>query len=454
MQEDRLTRFAHWMGRIVPDALSSSIILMVVLVVAAFGLGNTVETTMDAYYRGLWMLLPFTMQMTLILLLSSVLSSTPFFKSIVVGLSKVPKNQTQVIVLAVALGSFMAYLYWGLSIALAPLIAIHFAREAERKGIATDFPFLLAVMVASGSVWQYGFSASGPLLMATKDHFLFETTGTLPLSTTIWAPASIILTVTFPIALMITARILSPSKPQLISQFPEAYKIAEPAPVPEIDATAEKVDAGTLNASQRLEHSRWILIIPCIALVAWLYQHFIVKDLSLDPNALNTTLLILCFLLHGTIHKFSKALQEAVHSCWAILVLYHLYAGVAGLIQYTSVGETFARAFAAISTEYTFPLLTAISGSIVAVFVPSSGGQWAIQGFVTTTAAHEVGVSYERGLLALGVGDQMGNLISPFWAVVTAGIARIEFRKFFGYCLVFAAVWFVLGVLAFTFLPC
>ena len=141
-------------------------------------------------------------------------------------------------------------------------------------------------------------------------------------------------------------------------------------------------------------------------------------------------------------------------SCWPVLVLYHLYAGVAGLIQFTTVGESFAGLLASISTRYTFPLLTAIAGTVVAVFVPSSGGQWVIQGFVTTKAAGAVGVSAQCGMLALGVGDQMGNLLSPFWAVVFAGIARIDFRKFIGYSLIFALLWFVLGVFAFTFLPC
>ena len=77
-----------------------------------------------------------------------------------------------------------------------------------------------------------------------------------------------------------------------------------------------------------------------------------------------------------------------------------------------------------------------------------------IQGFVTVKAAEAVGVSAQRGLLALSVGDHMGNLISPFWAVVGAGIARVDFRLFFGYRLIFAVIWFVLGVAAFTFLPC
>ena len=159
-------------------------------------------------------------------------------------------------------------------------------------------------------------------------------------------------------------------------------------------------------------------------------------------------------MLHGNIRNFSQALQKAVVSCWPILVLYHLYAGVAGLIQYTTIGESFGNLVEPISTRWTFPLLTALAGTIVAIFIPSSGGQWAIQGFLTIKAAEAVGVTAQRGMLALGVGDQMGNLVAPFWFVVRAEIARVDFRTFFGYGLIFAALWFVFGVAAFTFLPC
>ena len=109
---------------------------------------------------------------------------------------------------------------------------------------------------------------------------------------------------------------------------------------------------------------------------------------------------------------------------------------------------------AAISTPYTFPLLAALTGTLVALFVPSSGGQWAIQGFVTSKAAAAVGVSVQRGLLALSVGDHMGNLVTPFWAMIIAGIARVSFREFIGYGMIYAALWFVIGVIVFTFAPC
>ena len=52
------------------------------------------------------------------------------------------------------------------------------------------------------------------------------------------------------------------------------------------------------------------------------------------------------------------------------------------------------------------------------------------------------------------VWDHVGNLLSPFWVAVFAGLARIDFRRFIGYNLVvWAALWFVLGVLVFTLIP-
>jgi short-chain fatty acids transporter len=101
-------RFSRAMGRFVPDAITASILLILVLFAAALALGNSVEATADAYYRGLWMLLPFTMQMTLIIVLSSVLGFTPVFRKAVVALSRLPKTANQVLIVAVLLAGLLS----------------------------------------------------------------------------------------------------------------------------------------------------------------------------------------------------------------------------------------------------------------------------------------------------------------------------------------------------------
>ncbi len=455
VREMSLTHFSQSIGKLIPDAITASIFLLIILFAAALTIGNTLTSTMDAYYRGLWMLLPFTMQMCLIIVLSSILSSTSLFRRIVISLSRRPKNATQVIVVSLLLTSLLAYINWGLSVALAPLTAIYFAREAEHKGIKIDFPFSLAATHASGSIWQYGLSSSAPLLMATPGHFLQATTGVMPLSSTIWSQASLVMVIAFPVLLIAAACLFMPRNPQPLSGFPDAHKLAEPFEGSEIVVPSEESrNATPAGFSEHLEQNSFITGILCMILAAWLYYHFLVKSSSLDLNSLNTIFLLLCFLLHKNIYNFMKALRSSVLACGHVLVIYHLYAGVAGLLQYTTMGQFLSNLVSAVSTPHTFPLLAAISGTAIAVFVPSSGGQWVIQGYVTSVAAQSIGLTAQRGLLALGIGDQMGNLVAPFWYVVIAGVARIEFRKFLGYGLIFAPLWFLLGVLVFTFLRC
>jgi short-chain fatty acids transporter len=453
-EEDLLSRYARVTGRLVPDAVSTSVFMLVALVAIAIATGNTVETTVDAWYRGLWMLLPFTMQMTLVVLLGSVLAATPLCRRAIVALARRPRSAAGVLSYCVLAIAGVSYVNWGFALALGPLISIHFAAEAERRGIAVDFPFLMAATGAAGSVWQFGLSSSAALLMATPGHFLEGTTGTMPLRTTIWSPAAVFMVVSFTALSVVAARLLMPRVPKQLSEFPAASRLAdlEGGADAATGARPDAVERG--DYSRRLEASRLTPFALSAALGAWLYYHFVVKGGGLDLNSFNTGFFMLCLLLHGSVRGLAAAAQRAIVSCWPIVLLYPLYGGVAGLIQFTTVGESLAGLFLPVATVWTFALLTALAGTLVAVFVPSSGGQWVIQGYLTVRLAEQVGLSPQRGLLALGVGDHMGNLVSPFWFAVRAEIARIDFRTFFGYGLIFALIWFVCGVVAFTFLPC
>jgi short-chain fatty acids transporter len=440
-------KLAAIMERVVPDAITTSIVLMVALVALSLGIGTPLSTTMDAYYKGLWSLLSFTMQMTLILVLSLILGATPFFKQLILSLSRLPRTVPQVVAGAVLTSAAIAYMNWGLSIALGPLVAIHFCRNAEAKGMRIDFLFMLATLAGAGAIWQFGFSGSAPLLMATPGHFLEETTGIMPLTTTIWAPATIILVVSFLIVTTIAGVVLMPKNVRPISEFAAAEASV-------VEVPQEEIPKGQRTAAMWMEHSPLVVVPLIVMLLGWLYMHFFVKELSLDINSMNTIVLTLGVILHRNIFRFTRALREAVGLAWPIVLLYHLYAGVAGLIQFTPVGQFLVSFFDPIMTPYTFPVLIVIVSAIVSFFIPTSGGQWLIQGYVTVQAAEAVGHTAQRGLLSLSVGDHMGNLLTPFWAVVGASIARVDFRLMFGYRLIFAGIWFVMGTLAFTFLPC
>ena len=445
----RMERFADAAERVVPDAISSAVFMVFILFVFALAIGVPVEKTGEAYYKGFWMLLAFTMQMTLIITLSAVFGQSPWFRKLIMYLAAFPKTPFQVVAVATLLTCILAYFYWGLAITLGPVIAVYFCGEAEKKGIKVDFMVALATVFAAHSVWQYGMSSSAPLLSATPGHFLEKTTGQMPLSSTIWSPAAVVYTISFAILLLIVARLLFPKNPKTIAAFPDAKKLVE-----DHQAEALALESKGETFSQRLERSHLMGYIVILGILIWLYYHFFVKKLGLDLNSLNAIFLAICFIVHRSIFRFTEALKEGIKSSWSVVVIYHMYALAAGILQFTPAGEFIAKWLGAISTPYTYPLLMAISGTIIAIFVPSSGGQWVIQGFVTSKAAETIGVSFQRGMMSLGIGDQMGNLCSPFWYVIVAGIARVDFRKFFGYGLLYAILWFVLGVICFTFLPC
>jgi short-chain fatty acids transporter len=434
-------------ARLVPDAITASVILTLLMAAVALVMGNSIARIADAYQQGLWMLLQFTMQMTLVIVLSAALSVTPHFRRGITSLAQLPRTPKQIVILTFLVSGAASYLFWGLGYALGPLIAILFAANAEKRGIAVDFPFLLGVTYAAQALWQYGLSSSGPLLIASHGHFLENTIGVVPLSTTIWSPAALIHEATYACAAILLACRLLPKQSRGVSKYPDAFALAQPI-------TTQKESAEGLSFAQRLENSRVINIAMSLLMAGWLFTHYFVKRLGYDINTLNTTLLLLTFLLYGSVKLFAKAVEQSAGRSWAVLILYHLYAGVAGLVQFTNVGERVSAFAASISTTFTFPLITALAGTVFACFIPSSGGQFAVQGYVTVKSAMAVGVSMQRGILALGVGDHMGNFLTPFWYLVVAAIARVNFRIFFGYGFLFAGLWFVIGVLVFTFAPC
>lgn len=444
---DRLIAFSRIVGAHVPDATAMAVFMLALLFAAALVAGHAPTEALDAFYRGLWMLLSFSMQVVLMLALSGVLSGLPIFRRVSARVASIPRTPFQVVLGTVLATAAIGYLYWGFAIAMGPLIAVHFARQAELKGVRVDFPCLLATQFAAGSVWQFGPSSPGALLVATPGHFLEGSIGVLPLSATIGSSPAICLVVAFPLVLAAFAHWLMPRDVRPLSAYPAALAFVEPP------AAGSGAPSGASGLAAWSERSRALPLLLCALLGGWLWHHFAVRDAALDLNAMVTVLLIATLLATGSIAAFTRALQDAVPSTWQVLVLYQLYGAVAGLLQYTSLGERIAKFFAEVSSPATFPLLTAAAGTAVALFVPSSGGQWIVQGFVTTEAAAGVGASPALGLLALGVGDQAGNLLAPFWMIVVAGIARVDFRTFFGYSLVYAGLWFAMGVTIFTLVP-
>ena len=104
--------------------------------------------------------------------------------------------------------------------------------------------------------------------------------------------------------------------------------------------------------------------------------------------------------------------------------------------------KLFSDGFIAIATPETLPLFAFLSAGLINIFVPSGGGQWAVQGPIMVQAAQEIGASLPKTVMGVAWGDAWTNLIQPFWALPALGIAGLKARDIMGYCLI---VLFVVG---------
>src|SRR5699024_1595655 len=105
----------------------------------------------------------------------------------------------------------------------------------------------------------------------------------------------------------------------------------------------------------------------------------------------------------------------------------------------------FSDSITSIATEYTLPFFTFLSAGVVNFFVPSGGGQWAIQGPIIIETSQQLGANLEKSILAMAYGDQLTNMLQPFWALPLLGITRLKPQQLLPY----SAVVFLVGLLVF-----
>ena len=161
-------------------------------------------------------------------------------------------------------------------------------------------------------------------------------------------------------------------------------------------------------------------------------------------------------LLHGDLRRYVDAIGEAAAGAAGILLQFPFYAGIMGMMvaaneQGVSLASVISQFFVNISNSITFPMLSFLAAGIVNFFVPSGGGQWAVQGPIMMPAGANLGIDAGRTAMAIAWGDQWTNMIQPFWALPALGIAKLSARDIMGYLvivLLFTGVVACLGFLA------
>jgi short-chain fatty acids transporter len=193
------------------------------------------------------------------------------------------------------------------------------------------------------------------------------------------------------------------------------------------------------TGAERIDRSRWLAIgFSALIFMAFLLQYTPqLRQLNLTPDMLNFFMLGLAVFLHGSIANFLRAVETAIGDTAGILIQFPLYFGIMGIMTESGLVHSISDFFVRIGSDTTFPIFTFFSAGLVNIFVPSGGGQWAVQGPIILEAALKLGVSLPKALMALSYGDQLTNMLQPFWALPLLGITRLKAREILPYSIVF-----------------
>lgn len=440
--------FTKWARKYMPDPWLFAILLSFLTYI--LGLIFTKSGPFDMilhWYKGFWELLAFAMQMCLILVTGYSLATAPVVKRALDALARIPKTNSGAVYLTVLVVIIAGYINWGLGLIVGAMMAKEVARQGYFRKIPLHYPLLGAAGYIGLAIWHGGFSGSAPLLVATKGHFLEKEIGIIPVVQTLFSPLNIGLFFAMIILLPLLAKFLAPKEGEEVLTI-DKY---DPTLLEEVKIEEKAKEEWTL--ADKLENSRTITLIVCLAGFIYIVYHFYKQGFDLNLNIVNFIFLIVGMLLHGTPIAYVRAITEGTKGCAGIILQFPFYAGIMGMMKYSGLVGVIASWFVAISTPLTYPVWTYISACIINLFIPSGGGQWAVQGPVMVKAAQAMNLSIPKTLMAVAYGDQWTNLFQPFWALPLLGITRLKVRDIMGYCIAIMFVGIPIYVVLLLLLP-
>jgi len=386
----------------------------------------------NAWGGGVWGLLAFSMQMSLVLVLGSSFANAPAIKKVVSKIASLAKNPVQGILVVTFFSLIACWINWGFGLVVGAILAKEIARQVE----GVDYRLLIASAYSGFIVWHAGFSGSIPLALATPgEEALMKATGGAvlePISTslTIFAPYNLVMVLIILVCLPFINAKMHPSPDQVVT-------VDKNLLIEEVETYKTPV-----TPAEKIENSVIMSAIIAIAGIVYLVFYFMTNGFNLSLNIVNFIFLILGIIFHRTPINYVKALTVATKGAAGIILQFPFYAGIMAMMTAVSVttglslAGVISNGFVAISTPVTFPLFTFLSAGVVNFFVPSGGGQWAVQGPIMMPAGQALGVSPALTGMAIAWGDAWTNMIQPFWALPALGIAGLSARDIMGYCLI------------------
>lgn len=415
------------------------------------GFGTHSLDVVTYWYEGIWKgpLLVFAYQMMLILVLGHVLALTKPAERLIALATQYCTNTSKAAAIVTLTCVTLGFLNWGLALIFGAIFARKVAENASKKGIKLNYPLIGAAGYTGLMVWHGGLSGSSLIKAAEAGHIkeLAQNSpgvklGALPdlvgFSETVFSSMNISVAIALLLVLPFSAYALGKygigTNIQL-KRMPGYEETKDKA------GWAERFDQYTFPA-----YFLGLLALLSAAIIA-------TKSLTagngnfVNPNYLNLVFLGLGLILHGSLARFAWSVKQAISGAAGILIQFPLYFGILGIMQSAGIVTEVSAFFVSISTPFTYPIFTFFSAGFINILVPSGGGQWMVQGPIIIESSQSLNLPLGKSIMAMAYGDQITNMMQPFWALPLLAITGLKARDILPYTLYFMAI----GVLIYVF---
>ncbi len=427
-------RLADVAQRVVPDPF----VIALGLTLTAFVLGLLVMPDPDvgALAAG-WFArfgasgtLAFTTQMALILVAGAALAGAPAVRGLLGRLADLPRTTRGAAALTAFTAMSCALLNWGFGLVAGAVLAREIGARAKAAGRPIDYPLVGAAGYTGLLVWHGGFSGSAPLKVTEGTPATSAAPGggpPVPLDETLFSTLNLGVCLGLLVLVpWLLSRMASPERervPDVPDRASDAPPDGERRPAAGRVLALAVVALGVVALGGRLA-----------AAETWW------AGLGLDVVIL--ALVLAGMLLFGTPLRYGRAFAAAAPEAGGILLQFPFYFGILGLLEAAGLVELLANRSAdmarglaslGLPLAWSFDVVTFLSAGLVNLFVPSGGGQWAVQGTILAEATGELGLPLPRAVMALAYGDEWTNMLQPFWALALLGITGLKARDILGY---------------------
>lgn len=428
-------RVSDWSEKWFPDSYIFALLGVLIVAIAAIGIGAPIQDVANSFGNGFWSLIPFTMQMCMLIIVGYVVSVSKPVELLIQKMARIPNSGRGAIVLVATVSLLISLINWAMSTVLTALLVIALA---NRKELNMDYrAAAAAAIIGMGATWALGISSSAAQLQANKASLpepIYNLTGVIPFTETIFLPQSMIMTA---VLIVVSIAICYWSAPK-----GNSIKTIDQFDI-KLDQEKELKDAYTpKRPGDWLENSPILSILIVVLGLLWMFNEFSKSNPIIAISSLNTynfIFLMLGIALHGTPRNFLNAVSKAVPAVSGVLIQFPLYGSIAFIMTNAmnsadlSLSHYIAEFFVSIASKETFAIVMGVYSAILGFFIPSGGGKWIIEAPYVMQAAQDLKVHLGWSVQIYNAAEALPNLINPFFMLPMLGILKLKAKDVIGF---------------------